>query len=103
MAGPTKCKTWWTEIQASFERHHDALITGHPDAQEEIRLVRTVLIKICQLVRNSPSVNGDGPLWKQLADKAEAKRERLCRHLDGKAVYRCAGLYAAIHREMNET
>jgi hypothetical protein len=47
---------------ASFERHNNALITAHPDAQEEITLVRTELNKISQLVRNSPRGNGDGPL-----------------------------------------
>jgi hypothetical protein len=60
------------------------------------------LNKICQLVRNSSRLHGDSPVWEQLADKAEAEREVLCRHLDRKALFTgFLRLYAAVHREMN--
>jgi hypothetical protein len=43
-------------------------------------------------------------MWKQLADKAEAKREVLCSYLDGKALFTgVLRLYAAVHREMHNT
>jgi hypothetical protein len=43
-------------------------------------------------------------LWKGLVAKAEAERAVLCKHLDGKALFTgILRLYAAIHREMNET
>jgi hypothetical protein len=104
MAGPTKCELRWTEIRESFENHHDALLVAHPDAQEEIRLIRNALIKIYQLVRNSPQFNGDCPRWKKLTDKAEADIEVLCRHLNGKALFAVLlRLYEAVHREMTET
>jgi hypothetical protein len=74
MAGPTECEVRWSEFRASFEKDYDALLTAHPDAQQEIALIRTALKKICGLVRNSPRSNGEGPVWKQLADKAEDDR-----------------------------
>jgi hypothetical protein len=104
MMVPTACETRWTKIPASFERHHDAIIAGHPDAKEETGLVHTALITIVQLVHTSPSINGNSVVWKKLADKAEVKKRVLCKHYKGKALY--AGLhhlYAEIHREMNET
>jgi hypothetical protein len=99
MAVPTACETRWTNILASFERHRDAIIAGHPDAKEEIGLVHAALIAIVRLVRTSPSVNGNGAVWMKLADKAV-----LCKHYEGKALH--AGLqhlYAEVHREINET
>jgi hypothetical protein len=104
MAVPTACETRWTKILASFERHRNAIIAGHPDAKEETGLVHTALITTVQLVRTSPSVNGNGVVWMKLVDKAEAEKAVLCKHYEGKALY--AGLkhlYAQIHREMNET
>jgi hypothetical protein len=80
MAVPTACETRWTNILASFERHCDAIIAGHPDAKEEIGLVHTALITIVQLVRTSPSVNGNSVVWMKLEDKAEAEKRVLCKH-----------------------
>jgi hypothetical protein len=34
MAAPRACETRWTNILASFERHRDVIIAGHPDAKE---------------------------------------------------------------------
>jgi hypothetical protein len=93
-----------TNILASFERHRDAIIAGQPDVNEEIGLVLTALITIVQLVRTSPSVNGNGVVWMKLADKAETEKRVMCKHYEGKALY--AGLhhlYAEVHCEMNET
>jgi hypothetical protein len=59
MVGPIACGTRWTKFLASFERHHDAIIAGHPHAEEEIGLVHTALIEIVQLVRTSSRP----PLW----------------------------------------
>jgi hypothetical protein len=43
-------------------------------------------------------------LWKGLAAKAETERTVLCKHLERKALFTgILRLYAAIHREMNET
>jgi hypothetical protein len=70
MAVPTACETFWTKILASFERHRDAIIAGHPDSKQEIELVYTALIAIVQLIRTSPSVNGNSVVWIKLADKA---------------------------------
>jgi hypothetical protein len=48
-------------------------------------------------MRNSPLLNGEGPVWKQ-------PTERCCAHLDGKALFAGAlRLHAAVHREMHET
>jgi hypothetical protein len=86
MAGPMKCEVQWTEFRASFEKEHDSLLAAYPDAQEEIALIRMALNKIIELVRNSPLINGEGPVWEQSADKAAANREVLCSYLDGKAL-----------------
>jgi hypothetical protein len=72
MAVPTACETRWTNILASLERHRDAIIARHTDGKEETGLVHTALI-IVELVRTSPSVNGNGAVWMKLADKAEAE------------------------------
>jgi hypothetical protein len=99
MAVPTACETRWTNILSSFERHCDAIIAGHPDAKQEIELVYTAIIAIVQLIRTSPSVNGNGIVWMKLVDK-----EVLCKNYEGKALYACLQhLYAEVHREMNET
>jgi hypothetical protein len=46
IAVPTAYETRWTNILASFERHRDAIIAGHPDANEEIGRVHTALITL---------------------------------------------------------
>jgi hypothetical protein len=102
MAVPTACETGWMYILASFERHFDAIIAGHPDATEEIGLVHSDLITIIQLARTLPYINGNGVVWMKLADKAEAEKKVLCKNSEGKALY--AGLhhlYAEVHQEMN--
>jgi hypothetical protein len=76
MAVPAACETRWTKILASFERHHDAIISGHPNAKEETEIVYTALITIVQLVRTSPSINGHGVVWMKMANKAEAEKAR---------------------------
>jgi hypothetical protein len=91
MAAPTACETHWMNIPASFERHRDAIIAGHPKANEEIGLVYIALITIVQLARTSPSVNRNGIMWMNLADKAEVEKRVLREHYEGKALY--AGLY----------
>jgi hypothetical protein len=104
MAGPTESEMRWSEFRASFEKDHDALLTAHPDAQQEIALIRTALKKICELVRKSPCSNGEGPVWKHLTDKAEDDREVMSSCLDGKALFTgVLWLYAAVHTEMHET
>jgi hypothetical protein len=90
MAVPITCETCWTKILASFERHHDAIIAGHPDAKEEKGLVHTALITLVQLIRTLPFVNGNSVVWMKLADEAEAEKGVLCKHYEGKALY--AGL-----------
>jgi hypothetical protein len=101
MAGPTACEALWKEVLASFASQEEELRADHPDAKEEIELVHTALVTIGQLVQTSPRVNGNGIVWKQLADTAEAEREVLCKHLDGKALFTTVlRLYALTHREM---
>jgi hypothetical protein len=104
MAGPTVCETRWGEILTSFDNNRDDLIARHPDCAEETGLNRTALLRIGQLIHISPAVNGNGAVWKELAAKAEAERTVLCKHLEGKALFTgILRLYAAIHRDMNET
>lgn len=92
---PTAGEARWT----SRKRHQGALITAHLDTGEEIGLVHTALIKTGQRVRNSFRANGDGPLWKELTNKSEAKRTILCKHLDGKALFtRLRRLCSVVHR-----
>jgi hypothetical protein len=80
------------------------LIADHPDAKEEIELVHTALVTIGQLVQTSPHVNGNGSVWKQLADRVEAERGVPCKHLDGKALFTAIlRLYAATHKEMKDS
>jgi hypothetical protein len=64
-------------------------------------LIHSALVTIGQLVRASPRVNGNGVAWKKLADKAEAEKVVLRKHMDGKALFTAIlRLYAATHREM---
>jgi hypothetical protein len=54
-----------------------------------------------QLIHTSPSINGNGAVWKELITKSEAKRTVLCKHLGGKVLFTATlRIYAAIHREM---
>jgi hypothetical protein len=63
-----------------------------------------VLIKIKQLVKESPGVNGNGSVWRKLADRAEADRSSLCKHLNGKVVFTgLVHLYTTTHTEMVES
>jgi hypothetical protein len=84
MAVPTASASRWDDIRASFERHRDELAETYPDAVEEIGLIHTALIKIGQLIRASPYMNGNGAVWKRLTAQAESERAVLCKHLDGK-------------------
>jgi hypothetical protein len=47
-------------------------MASHPDCKEEIGLINAALIKIERLVHVSPSVNGNGTVWRDLISKAEA-------------------------------
>jgi hypothetical protein len=47
---PTVWETKWSEVHASFERQHDSLQKKKPDATQEIEIIRTIPIKIKQLV-----------------------------------------------------
>jgi hypothetical protein len=101
---PSICEVKWSEVHASFERQHDTLLEKYPDASQEIGNIHKALIKIRQLVKKSPQVNGNGPAWKKLADRAEADRSSLCRHLTGKVVFTgLVHLYTTIHRDMAES
>jgi hypothetical protein len=68
MASPTACEARWKEVLASFASQEEGFLADHPDAKEEIEMVHTVLVTIGQLVETSPRVNGNGVIWKQLAD-----------------------------------
>jgi hypothetical protein len=52
-------KKRWAENPASFERNRDAPIVPHPHVSEEKGLLHTALVKIGQIVRISPRVNGN--------------------------------------------
>jgi hypothetical protein len=101
---PSICEVKWSEVHASFERKHDTLLEKYPGAAQEVGNIRAALIKIRQLVKESPQENGSGPAWKKLADRAEADRSSLCRHLNGKAVFTgLVHLYKTTHRDMVES
>jgi hypothetical protein len=87
MAVPTAYETRWMNILPPFERHRDAIIAGHPDANEETGLVYTALKTILELARTAPSVNGNGVVWIKLADKAEAEKRVLCKHLHMNSIF----------------
>jgi hypothetical protein len=87
MARPTACEVRRKEVLASFASQEEELRTEHSDAKEEICLVHSALVAIGQLVRASPRVNGNGVAWKKLADKAEAEKTLLCKHMDGKELF----------------
>jgi hypothetical protein len=91
-------------VLTSFNSQADELLSAHPDAREEIELVHTALVTIGQQVQAAPRVNGNSGVWKQLADRAEAERRVLCKHLDGKALFTgMLRLYALTHREMRDS
>jgi hypothetical protein len=77
MAVPSACASRWDDIRASFERHRDELAASYPDALEEIELIHTALIKIGQLIRLSPPINGNGANRKNSQPRQKA-RELCC-------------------------
>jgi hypothetical protein len=80
------------------------MLENHPDAEQEMAIIRTALIKIRQLFKASPAVYGNGSIWKELADEVETERSILYKHLDCKTLFRgLMHLYTAIHREMVKT
>jgi hypothetical protein len=102
--GAHQCETRWRAVLVSFDKQHKTLIANNPDATEEINLIRTGLVKRRQLIQTSPQKNGNGATWKQLVDKAENEKSVLCKHLDGKTLFTgMLRLYAAIHREMEDS
>jgi hypothetical protein len=97
---PTACETRWKAIESSFYENYEELKERNPGWQEELELLRSCLRTIRQLIHTSPSVNGNGRVWKELIIKAEAERTVLSKHLDGKALFTAVlRLYAATHRE----
>jgi hypothetical protein len=99
---PTACETRWKAIESSFHSNYEELSEQNLDCQEELELLKIGLRTIGQLIHTSPSVNGNGRVWKELVTKAESERTVLCKHLDGKALFTAIlRLYAAIHREMS--
>jgi hypothetical protein len=71
---------------------------------KQIGLIHTARIKIGQLIRASPPINGNGAAWKQFTAQAMRERAVVCKHLDGKPmVTAMRRLYAATFREMTET
>jgi hypothetical protein len=102
--GPTQCETRWRAVLAFFDKQYEILIANNPEATGEINLIRTGLIKIGQLVQNSPQPNVNGTTWKRLVGKAESEKIVLCKHLDGKALFTgMLRLYAATHGEMEDS
>jgi hypothetical protein len=103
MEQPTGCETRWKAVESSFHRNYEELQERNPDCQEELELLRSGLRTIGQLIDTSPSVNGNGRVWKELIIKAEAERTALSKHLDGKALFTAVlRLYDATHRELRE-
>jgi hypothetical protein len=88
----------------SFEKNHEELTARNPDCREEIGLLRNGLRTIGQFIHTSPSVNGNGAVWKKLINRAEAEKTVLREHLDGKALLTAIlRLHAAIHRDMRDS
>jgi hypothetical protein len=83
------------------DRHYESLIADHPDAKQEIDLVRTAIATIGQFIQKSPGLNGNGTVWKQLTARAEEEKGVLCKYFDGKALFTgLLRLYNSVHREM---
>jgi hypothetical protein len=87
LATLTQCETRWILVLTSFGERWEKLIADHPDAKEEMDLLRVSVVWIEKLLQNSPKVNGNGAKWKQLADRAEASRHTICKFLDGQALF----------------
>jgi hypothetical protein len=104
MAEPTQCEGRWSGVLASFDRHYESLIADYPDAKQEIGLVQTAIATLGQLIQISPSLNGNGTVWKQLTVRAEEEKSVLCKHLDGKSLFTgLLRLYNSVHREMSDS
>jgi hypothetical protein len=95
MAVPTACTSRRDDIRGSFERHRDELAEKYPDAGG---LIHTALIKIGQLIRASPHINGNGAVWKRLTAQAESERAVPCKYFEGKPMLAMRRLYAATYR-----
>jgi hypothetical protein len=101
MTKPTVCEFRWAKIILSFDGKHNDLLEPHPDCSEEMAFLRTGLQTIGQLIHISPPANGNSREWKELIARAETERVVLCKHLDGKALFRAMlRLCAALHREL---
>jgi hypothetical protein len=101
---PTACETRSKAIESSFQSDYEDLTERNPDCQEELELLKNGLCTIGQLIHTSPSVNGNGRVWKELITRAEAERTVLSKHLDGKALFTAVlRFYAATHRGLRET
>jgi hypothetical protein len=88
----------------SFEKNHKELTARNPDCREEIGLLRNGLRTIGQLIHTSPSVNGNGAVWKELINRAEAEKTVLCKHLYGKPLFiAILRLNAAIHKDIRDS
>jgi hypothetical protein len=61
---PTARETRSKAIESSFYENHEELKEKTPDCQEEIELLKRGLRTIGQLIHTSPSVNGNGRVWK---------------------------------------
>jgi hypothetical protein len=91
-------------VLASFDKQYETLIANNPDATEEVNLIRTGLIKIRQLIQNSPQQNDKGATWKRLVDKAESEKSVLYKHVDGKVLFTgMLRLYTATHRDRGQS
>jgi hypothetical protein len=90
-----------TSASASVERQYDILKENYPDVAQEVGNIFAAHFKIEQLANESPKGNVNGFAWRKLAHRAEADRNSLCRHLNGKAVFTgLVHLYTTTHREM---
>jgi hypothetical protein len=104
MEGLTACEARWKEVLTSFNSQADELLAAHPDPREVIEMVHPALVTIRQLVHAAPRVNGNSEVWMQLADRAEAEKRVLCKHLEGKYLFTgMLRLHALTHREMRDS
>jgi hypothetical protein len=55
-------------VLACFANKEEGLLADHPAAKEEVEMIHTALVILRQLVQTSFQVNGNGVVWKQLAD-----------------------------------
>jgi hypothetical protein len=104
LATLTQCETRWRPVLASSDERCEKLISDHPDAMEELDLVRASIVQIRQRAENLPKANGNGTMWKQLADRAEADRHNLCKFLDGQALLVVLfHMYAATYKDTRDS